>query len=314
MAAVDEALASRISDDLLRLLFTACHPVNTPESQVALTLRTVAGLRTDEIARAFLTLGAEHGTTDLPGQEEPDPRRRTVRAAARRGASGTARCGARRHLSDLQRGVRGQPRGRLAPPGAVCGRSPARSPAGRAAGSRARGARAARADGAPGLPHPGPDRPERGAGAAGRPGPPTLGPAADPPRARLAASGRGPRRRPVHHPGPDRGLPCPGPPRPGHRLAADRRALHRAGLPDPLPGRRPEPRGRRRHGRRAGAGAGVARRARPATGPGAVSAGGRGPGHLPPPTRPRRRGPRGVRTRGGADLQRERAAAVPAPG
>ena len=55
MAAVDEALASRISDDLLRLLFTACHPVNTVESQVALTLRTVAGLRTDEIARAFLT-------------------------------------------------------------------------------------------------------------------------------------------------------------------------------------------------------------------------------------------------------------------
>ena len=61
MAAVDEALASRISDDLLRLLFTACHPVNTPESQVALTLRTVAGLRTDEIARAFLTSESSMG-------------------------------------------------------------------------------------------------------------------------------------------------------------------------------------------------------------------------------------------------------------
>jgi predicted RNA polymerase sigma factor len=61
MAAVDEALASRVSDDLLRLLFTACHPVNTPESQVALTLRTVAGLRTDEIARAFLTSESSMG-------------------------------------------------------------------------------------------------------------------------------------------------------------------------------------------------------------------------------------------------------------
>ena len=43
-----------IPDDLLRLIFTCCHPALAPETQVALTLRTVAGLETDEIARAFL--------------------------------------------------------------------------------------------------------------------------------------------------------------------------------------------------------------------------------------------------------------------
>jgi RNA polymerase sigma-70 factor (ECF subfamily) len=44
-----------IADDQLRLIFTCCHPALTPEAQVALTLREVCGLTTDEIARAFLT-------------------------------------------------------------------------------------------------------------------------------------------------------------------------------------------------------------------------------------------------------------------
>ncbi|MFC6018769.1 RNA polymerase sigma factor [Plantactinospora solaniradicis] len=44
----------RIDDDLLRLIFTACHPVLPTEGRVALTLRLLGGLRTDEIARAFL--------------------------------------------------------------------------------------------------------------------------------------------------------------------------------------------------------------------------------------------------------------------
>src|SRR5271163_1854161 len=43
-----------ISDDRLRLIFTCCHPALAPEAQVALTLRTLCGLETDEIARAFL--------------------------------------------------------------------------------------------------------------------------------------------------------------------------------------------------------------------------------------------------------------------
>jgi predicted RNA polymerase sigma factor len=43
-----------IDDDMLRLIFTACHPVLSAEARTALTLRLVGGLRTDEIARAFL--------------------------------------------------------------------------------------------------------------------------------------------------------------------------------------------------------------------------------------------------------------------
>jgi RNA polymerase sigma-70 factor (ECF subfamily) len=43
-----------IPDDRLRLIFTCCHPALAPEAQVALTLRTLGGLGTDEIARAFL--------------------------------------------------------------------------------------------------------------------------------------------------------------------------------------------------------------------------------------------------------------------
>src|SRR5204862_6179363 len=44
-----------VEDDRLRLIFTCCHPALSPEAQVALTLRTVCGLTTEEIAHAFLT-------------------------------------------------------------------------------------------------------------------------------------------------------------------------------------------------------------------------------------------------------------------
>src|SRR6187402_135180 len=44
-----------VSDDSLRLIFTCCHPALAPEARVALTLREVCGLTTEEIARAFLT-------------------------------------------------------------------------------------------------------------------------------------------------------------------------------------------------------------------------------------------------------------------
>jgi RNA polymerase sigma-70 factor (ECF subfamily) len=45
---------AEIPDDRLRLIFTCCHPALAPDAQVALTLRTLCGLETDEIARAFL--------------------------------------------------------------------------------------------------------------------------------------------------------------------------------------------------------------------------------------------------------------------
>jgi RNA polymerase sigma-70 factor (ECF subfamily) len=46
----------RIPDDRLRLIFTCCHPALPPDAQIALTLREVCGLTTEEIARAFLTV------------------------------------------------------------------------------------------------------------------------------------------------------------------------------------------------------------------------------------------------------------------
>jgi RNA polymerase sigma-70 factor (ECF subfamily) len=51
---LNAALDDDIGDDLLRLVFTACHPVLTTEARVALTLRLLGGLTTSEIARAFL--------------------------------------------------------------------------------------------------------------------------------------------------------------------------------------------------------------------------------------------------------------------
>ena len=51
---LDAAIDTDIGDDLLRLVFVACHPLLTTEARVALTLRLLGGLTTDEIARAFL--------------------------------------------------------------------------------------------------------------------------------------------------------------------------------------------------------------------------------------------------------------------
>jgi RNA polymerase sigma-70 factor (ECF subfamily) len=50
----DEDEMTELQDDRLRLIFTCCHPALAPEAQVALTLRTLGGLTTPEIARAFL--------------------------------------------------------------------------------------------------------------------------------------------------------------------------------------------------------------------------------------------------------------------
>ena len=52
---VEEQEDESVDDDRLRLIFTCCHPALSPEAQVAMTLREVCGLTTEEIARAFLT-------------------------------------------------------------------------------------------------------------------------------------------------------------------------------------------------------------------------------------------------------------------
>jgi RNA polymerase sigma factor (sigma-70 family) len=54
-AAIEAALDDEVGDELLGLIFVACHPMLTPEARAALTLRVVGGLTPDEIARAFLS-------------------------------------------------------------------------------------------------------------------------------------------------------------------------------------------------------------------------------------------------------------------
>jgi RNA polymerase sigma factor (sigma-70 family) len=53
-AGIEAAADDHVGDDLLRLIFISCHPILSPEARVALTLRLLGGLTTDEIARAFL--------------------------------------------------------------------------------------------------------------------------------------------------------------------------------------------------------------------------------------------------------------------
>ena len=84
------AIDDDIGDDLLRLMFTACHPVLSTEARVALTLRLLGGLTTDEIARAFLV-------------PEPTVAQRIVRA--------------KRTLAEAQRAVRGAARATSWPSG-----------------------------------------------------------------------------------------------------------------------------------------------------------------------------------------------------
>ena len=55
VAAPEETEQDEIEDDRLRLIFTCCHPALNPDAQVALTLREICGLTTEEIAAAFLT-------------------------------------------------------------------------------------------------------------------------------------------------------------------------------------------------------------------------------------------------------------------
>ena len=55
VADIEAAMDDDVGDELLSLIFTACHPVLSPEARAALTLRLIGGLTTDEIARAFLS-------------------------------------------------------------------------------------------------------------------------------------------------------------------------------------------------------------------------------------------------------------------
>jgi RNA polymerase sigma factor (sigma-70 family) len=95
------ALDDDIGDDLLRLIFTSCHPVLSTEAQLALTLRLIGGLTTNEIARAFLV-------------PEPTIAQRIVRA--KRSLADAHVAG---DLSDFQRRLLGHGGWRVAPTCAV---------------------------------------------------------------------------------------------------------------------------------------------------------------------------------------------------
>ena len=85
-AAVDAAIDEDIGDDLLRLMFVACHPVLSTEARVALTLRLLGGLTTEEIARAFLVPRRDRGPADRARQAHARRGARALRGARRRGA------------------------------------------------------------------------------------------------------------------------------------------------------------------------------------------------------------------------------------
>ena len=74
-------------DERLRLLFTCCHPALAPEARVALTLRTLGGLSTEAVARAFLRAGGHDGEA-ARAREAQDPRRADPVTACRRPRSG----------------------------------------------------------------------------------------------------------------------------------------------------------------------------------------------------------------------------------
>jgi RNA polymerase sigma factor (sigma-70 family) len=95
---LDAALDDEVGDDLLRLIFTACHPVLSTDARVALTLRLLGGLATEEIARAFLvpvptvaqrivraerTLSEAGVSFEVPRGEELEARRASARPASR---------------------------------------------------------------------------------------------------------------------------------------------------------------------------------------------------------------------------------------
>ncbi len=250
--ALAEASADDIGDDLLRLVFTACHPLLPTEGRVALTVRLLGGLATDEIARAFLvpeatiaqrivrakrTLAAAKVPFEVPDASERAPRLASVLEVVylifNEGYSATAG-------DDWMRPALCDEALRLGR--VLAGLVPAESEVhGLVALMELQASRAhARVD------------------AQGRPvllleqDRSRWDPLADPPRPGRAGALPGARRQPrsLRIAGRARRLPCRGPQRRGDRLAADRRPLRRAGRGRAVAGGRAEPRRRGRHGAR----------------------------------------------------------------
>ena len=220
----------KIDDDLLRLMFISCHPVLSTEARIALTLRLLGGLTTEEIARAFLaaeptiakrivrakqTLASRQVPFEVPSPAERPGRLASVLEVLylvfNEGYSAMAG-------DDWMRPALCTEALRLGR--VLAGLMPAEPEVhGLVALMEIQASRlAARLE------------PGRAAGAAARAEPRPLGPAADQARFHRPAPGPGARRPagPVRAAGGDRGLPRPGPGRGGHGLGADSSCCTRA--------------------------------------------------------------------------------------
>ena len=113
---------SGVPDDRLRLMFTCCHPALSLEARVALTLRTLAGLTTAEIARAFLSSEATMAKRLVRAKQKIAQRRDSLPGAAGAPAAGTRAGRARRALPAVQRGLLGHGRRGPDPAGVVARR------------------------------------------------------------------------------------------------------------------------------------------------------------------------------------------------
>ncbi len=81
-------LDDNIGDDLLGLMFISCHPVLSTEARTALTLRLLGGLKTDEIARAFLLPEPTIAQRIVRAKRTLADARSSIRSSARRGTGG----------------------------------------------------------------------------------------------------------------------------------------------------------------------------------------------------------------------------------
>jgi RNA polymerase sigma factor (sigma-70 family) len=107
VTAMEAAADDRVGDDLLRLIFIACHPILPADARVALTLRLLGGLTTDEIARAFLASEGAIAQRIVRAKKNAGRGLGPLRGSAREGPGAPPLVGARRGLSDLQRGLLG---------------------------------------------------------------------------------------------------------------------------------------------------------------------------------------------------------------
>ena len=98
-----------IADDRLRLIFTCCHPALSLEARVALTLRSLGGLTTEEVARAFLS-PTRRWPSGSSGPSARSAKRALPTGCHRPTSSRAARCRAHRDLPDLQRRIPGRQR------------------------------------------------------------------------------------------------------------------------------------------------------------------------------------------------------------